>query len=142
MVSDTKAFCETCVVCKRSKPSNQKPYGLLNFLSVPRYPWESIGVNFVGPSPKSSNRDGSFDSITVVICLLMAMVHLVLGHTNYNACQLAELMFEEVYKLHGLLKNIISDGDVLFTSVFWGHLHKLLGTKLQMTMLIICKQTD
>jgi len=30
IVSDTKAFCETCVTCKRSKPSNQKPYGLLN----------------------------------------------------------------------------------------------------------------
>ena len=26
MVSDTKSFCETCVTCKQSKPSNQKPY--------------------------------------------------------------------------------------------------------------------
>jgi len=133
MVSDTKSFCETCVVCKRSKPSNQKPYGLLNPLSIPSYPWESIGVDFVGPLPESSNRDGSFDSITVVICLLTAMVHLIPSRTNYNARQLAELMFEEVYKLHGLPKNIISDRDVLFTSVFWDKLHKLLGTKLRMS---------
>jgi len=133
MVSDTKSFCETCVVCKRSKPSNQKPYGLLNPLSIRSYPWESIGIDFVGPLPESSNRDGSFDSITVVICLLTAMVHLVPSRTNYNARQLAELMFEEVYKLHGLPKNIISDRDVLFTSVFWGHLHALLGTKLRMS---------
>jgi len=133
MVSDTKSFCETCVVCKRSKPSNQKPYGLLNPLSIPSYPWESIGMDFIGPLPESSNRDGSFDSITVVICLLTAMVHLIPSRTNYNARQLAELMFEEIYKLHGLPKNIISDRDVLFTSTFWGHLHKLLGTKLQMS---------
>jgi hypothetical protein len=133
MVSDTKSFCETCVVCKRSKPNNQKPYGLLNPLSIPSYPWESIGIDFVGPLPESSNRDGSFDSITVVICLLTAMVHLVPSRTNYNARQLAELMFEEVYKLHGLPKNIISDRDVLFTSVFWDKLHKLLGTKLRMS---------
>ena len=133
MVSDTKSFCETCVTCKRSKPSNQKPYGLLNPLSIPSYPWESIGVDFVGPLLESSNRDGSFDSITVVICLLTAMVHLIPSRTNYNARQLAELMFEEVYKLHGLPKNIISDRDVLFTSVFWDKLNKLLGTKLRMS---------
>jgi len=42
-------------------------------------------------------------------------------------------MFEEVYKLHGLPKHIISDQDVLFTSIFWGHLHKLIGTKLKMS---------
>jgi hypothetical protein len=93
IVSDVKAFCETCHTCKTSKPSNQKPYGLLNPLSVPTHPWESIGVDFIGPLPESRNRDGSYDSITVVICLLTSMVHLIPSRTNYNAIQLAELMF-------------------------------------------------
>ncbi|KAF8799421.1 hypothetical protein BYT27DRAFT_7066829, partial [Phlegmacium glaucopus] len=53
------------VTCKRSKPSNQKPYGLLNPLAVPSALWDSIGIDFVGPLPVSSNRDGTFDSITV-----------------------------------------------------------------------------
>jgi hypothetical protein len=133
MVTDVKAFCETCHTCKTSKPSNQKPYGLLNPLSIPAYPWESIGMDFVGPLPESSNRDGQFDSITVIICLLTAMVHLVPSRTNYNASQLAELMFENIYKIHGLPKNIISDRDVLFTSTFWSRLHRLIGTKLRMS---------
>ena len=133
MVSDVRAFCETCHTCKISKPSNQKPYGLLNPLSVPSYPWESIGMDFVGPLPESGNRDGYFDSITVIICLLTSMVHLVPSRTNYNASQLAELMFEHVYKLHGLPKNIISDRDVLFTSTFWKRLHHLIGTKLRLS---------
>ena len=130
MVLDVRAFCETCRTCKSSKPNNQKPYGLLNPLLVPSYPWESIGMDFVGPLPESGNRDSMFDSITVIICLLTSMVHLVLSHTNYNASQLAKLMFEHVYKLHGLPKNIISDRDVLFTSTFWKQLHRLIGTKL------------
>jgi hypothetical protein len=74
MASDTKAYCDTHHHGKRSKPSNKKPYGLLNPLSVPSEPWESIGMDFVGPLPLSSNRDGNFDSITVVVCLLTAMV--------------------------------------------------------------------
>ena len=121
------------MTCKRSKPSNQKPYGLLNPLPVPGMPWESIGVDFVGPLPESKNRDGVFDNITVIICLLTSMVHLVPGRINYNAKQIAELMFEAVYKLHGLPKNIISDRDVLFTSTFWAHLNKLIGTQLKMS---------
>ena len=90
-------------------------------------------MDFVGPIPESGNRDGLFDSITVVICLLMSMVHLVPSCMNYNASQLAELMFEHIYKLHGLPKNIISDRDVLFTGTFWGQLHCLIGTKLHLS---------
>ena len=133
MVHDVKAFCETCMTCKRSKPSNQKPYGLLNPLQIPGHPWESIGIDFVGPLPLSKNRHGSFDSITIIICLLTSMVHLCPSRTDYNARQLAELIFDEVYKHHGISKNIVSDRDVLFTSTFWEHLHKLLGTKLKMS---------
>jgi hypothetical protein len=133
MVSDTKSYCETCATCKRSKPSNQKPYGLLNPLNIPSEPWESIGVDFVGPLPLSSNRDGEFDSITVIICLMTAMVEIIPSRTNYKAPEIAELMFEHVYKHHGLPKTIVSDRDVLFTSTFWGHLNALIGIKLKMS---------
>lgn len=83
--------------------------------------------------PESKNQDGVFDSITVVIDLLTAMVHLVPSRINYNACQISELVFDEIYKLHGLPKYIVSDRDVIFTSTFWSNLHKLVGTKLRMS---------
>lgn len=116
-----------------SKPSNQKSYSILNPLPVLGYPWESIGMDFIGPLPELGNRDGLFNSITVIICLLTSMVHLIPSRTNYNASQLAELMFEHVFKLHGLLKAIISNRDVLFTSTFWKQLHRLIGTWLQLS---------
>ena len=61
------------------------------------------------------------------------MVHLIPSRINYNASQLAELMFENIYKIHGLPQNIISDRDVLFTSTFWSRLHRLIGTRLRMS---------
>ncbi|CAK5276903.1 unnamed protein product, partial [Mycena citricolor] len=70
MVDDVQAFCETCITWR---------------------PWEAIGVDFVGPLPESKNRDGVFNSITVVICLLTGMVHLVPSRVNYTARQVAEL---------------------------------------------------
>ena len=44
-----------------------------------------------------------------------------------------ELMFAEVYKHHGLPRAIISDRDVLFTSLFWTHLNRLIGIKQRMS---------
>ncbi len=58
------------------------------------------------------------------------MVHLVPTKQTYGAVQIAEVVFEHVYKLHGVPERIISDRDSLFTSTFWQHLHKLLGTEL------------
>ncbi len=129
---DSKAYCESCSTCKQSKRSNQKPFRLLilNPLKVATYPWESMGFDFMGLLPESSNRDGTFNSISVFIDLLTGMVHLVPSCMNYKAPQVAELMFAEVYKHHGLLKNIVSDHDIIFTSNFWSHLHKLIGVNL------------
>jgi len=133
MHHDVHTFCNSCIICKQSKPTNQKPYGLLNPLPVPTQPWDTIGIDFIRPLPMSKNRDTSFDSITVVIDLLTIMVHLILSRTNYTAQQVAELVFEHIYKHHSVPRAIISDRDSLFTSLFWSHLHKLIGSQLKMS---------
>lgn len=74
------------------------------------YPWENIGVDFIGPLPESRDRDAS--------------------RQNHNAKQVAELVFSEVYRLHRLPKSIVSDRDTLFTSAFWQH---FIGIKLKMS---------
>src|SRR5262245_58477619 len=56
MVADTQKFCDSCITCKRSKPNNQRPYGLLNPLPVPVQLWEVVGIDFVGLLPVSGNR--------------------------------------------------------------------------------------
>lgn len=46
---------------------------------------------------------------------------------------MAKLFLDIIYKLHGLPVNIVSDRDKVFTSLFWGELFKLLGTKLSLS---------
>lgn len=83
--------------------------------------------------PESTDRDGVYDMLTVIIDHLTGMVHLVPSRMNYKAKEVAELVFAEVYKYHGLPKKIVSNRDTLFTSIFWSHLHALIGTKLKMS---------
>ena len=131
--ADVEAFCESCTVCKTSKPVNHPPYGLLHTLEVPTRPWETIGVDFVGPLPESSNLNGVFDMIMVVICHLTSLVHLIPTKQTYRAKDVAEVMFDRVYKHHGMPKHIVSDRDSLFTSTFWRRLNELTGTELRMS---------
>ena len=105
----------------------------LNPLSILSKPWELIGINFIGPLPLLKNRDGEFDSITVVIDLLTVMVHLFPNQITYTAPEIVELVFVKVYKYHRLPKSIVSDQDALFTSTFWTHLQKLLGIDQRMS---------
>jgi len=99
----------------------------------------SVGVDFVEPLPESKDRNGKYNSITVIIDLLTTMVHIVPSRTDYTAKDIAELMFHEVYRLHGLPRAIISDRDVLFTSLFWTHLNKLIGVCQKMSSAYHCK---
>ncbi|TFY56794.1 hypothetical protein EVJ58_g7424 [Rhodofomes roseus] len=64
MGCDIQKYCDTCMTCKHSKPSNQKPYGLLNPLPVASTPWEAIGIDFMRLMPKSKDRDGTYNTIT------------------------------------------------------------------------------
>lgn len=98
MGPDIQVFCNSCVTYQKSKPPMQKLYGLLNPLSIPSRPWDVIGVDFVGPLPESKDRDGRYNSITIIIDLLTAMVHLVPSRMDYTTKDVAEkLMFHEVY---------------------------------------------
>jgi hypothetical protein len=133
MVQDVTDYCKSCSTCATSKSPTEKPRGLLKTMPVPTHPWQYIGIDFVGPLPESSNRNGSYDMICVIIDLLTAMVHLVPTKQTYKAADMAEVIFDIVYKLHGLPERIISDRDSLFTSHFWKKLHSLLNVDLRLS---------
>ncbi|EJC97404.1 ribonuclease H-like protein, partial [Fomitiporia mediterranea MF3/22] len=133
MIIDINSYCNSCHTCKISKPNNQKPFGLLHLLSVPNRPWEGIGMDFVGPFPESKNCLGPFDMICTVICLLTSMVHIIPTRQTYRAREIAEIVFENVYKLYGLPNYIVSNHDSLFTSTFWRRLHELISIKLKLS---------
>jgi hypothetical protein len=44
------------------------------------------------------------------------MVHLVPKKQTYKAADIAEMIFDVVYKAHGLPERIVSDRDSLFTT--------------------------
>ena len=130
MFHDVKDYVASCSSCQRNKPSSSKPAGLLQPLNIPYRNWEEISMDFVVSLPKTKS---DYDSILVVVDRLSKMCHLIPTVTNASAMDVASLFVNQIYRLHGLPKVIVSDRDPKFTSKFWQALHSILGTKLSLS---------
>jgi hypothetical protein len=104
---DACEFCKTCEACQRAKVSNQQPAGKLHSLPIPTKPWDSIGMDFVGPFPESHG----FNYLWVIMCRMTSMVHLIPVHTSMTASKLSWIYRREIVWLHGLPSSIVSDRD-------------------------------
>ena len=83
-------------------------------------------MDFIIGLPKVQGKD----CIYVVVNRLTKFSHFYSIPTEYNAFQVADLFFREVFRLHGLSKNIISYRDHEFIGTFWRELVRLVGTKM------------
>ena len=110
----------------KKKEEHTHPSGLLQPLPIPNQKWESISMDFITGLPKIQGKD----RIYVVVDCLTKYSHFMAISTDFKAPQLAEVFFKEIFRLHGLPKNIVSDRDPKFLSLFWKEIFKLSGIEL------------
>jgi hypothetical protein len=105
---------------------HQKPNGFL-VLPIPKWKWEDISMDFINGLPRTPRGD---DSIWVIIDRLTKVAHFIPVCTTYGGDKLAKLCIDNILKLHGVPKSIVSERGAQFVSKFWRSLHQALKTKL------------
>lgn len=128
MDAEIRLYVTTCHSCQKHKPSQRLPIGLLKPLEIPSQRWFHVSMDFIGPLPKSNG----YDAIAVVVDKLTKMVHLMATTTTVTAKEFALLFFDNVVRLHGVPKAVITDRDSRFTSLFWKELMKLMNIEQRM----------
>lgn len=69
-------------------------------------------------------------TILVVVDRMSKYAHfLALSHL-YFTVDVAQLFLDQIYRLHGLLKSIVSYIDLVFVSKFWTELFRLQGVQI------------
>jgi len=76
--------------------------------------------------PESSRHD----AVMTVVDSVSKRVHFVPTHTMVTAEGAARLFLHHVWKLHGLLKHVVSDRGPQFIASFTKELYRLLGIRL------------
>jgi hypothetical protein len=130
MKADVEDYVRGCVTCARIKPSQQVQAGLLRPLPIPHRPWEVIGIDFIGPLPKTADHH---DFILSVKDQFTKQAHFIPTTVNVTAKGTVKLLLEHVIKLHGLPSAIVSDRDVRFQATLWKEIWKTWGSRLMMS---------
>ena len=129
MKASVHQFVQECEICQRAKPDRAKYPGLLSPLPVPKHFWQIISMDFIEGLPRS----GRYNCIYVVVDKLSHYAHFMRLAHPYTAVMVAQVFMDNIYKLHGLPEEIISDHDKIFNSSFWQELFRIHQTDLKMS---------
>ena len=84
----------------------------------------------IGPLPSSNGMD----TILVIVDRFTKMIRLKTTTTNISSEGIAKIYRDKIWKLHGILKTILSDQGPQFASKFMEEFTKVLGTKKKLSI--------
>jgi hypothetical protein len=86
-------------------------------------------MDFITGLPSS----GQYNCVLVVIDKFTKYGHSIPLRHPFNAQKVAEVLIDNVFKLHSLPQVVVSHRDPIFTSTFWQSLFKQTGVQLKMS---------
>ena len=130
MDSDIEGYIQACPDCQRDKPRRHRKYGLLSPLEHPYAPLQSIAMDFITDLPQSKNCT----ELLVVNDRFSKMASFIpLEQDKKNVEDIARILAREIWRLHGLPRDIVSDCNSRFTFHTWKDFLSVTGIRPQMS---------
>jgi len=127
---DIKKYVQGCFKCQQNKVQHQRKAGELHPLEILKGPWQEISIDIIEPLPKSNGMDAT----VVIFDRFTKMIRLKTITMNISSEGIAKIYRDDIWKLHGIPRKILSDRGPQFASKFIEELTKALGTKRQLLM--------
>ena len=127
---DVKMYVQGFSTCQQKKNRQRKKLADPTSLKVPTRRWSSLATDFIVSQPKTNN---GFNSIITWADLLSRRVHFIPSKESNKAFAAANAFCSNIFKLHGIPDNIVSDRDAFLTSKLWKSLMKLCLIQLNMS---------
>ncbi|CDR00358.1 unnamed protein product, partial [Oncorhynchus mykiss] len=126
---DTRRFVAACSVCAQTKSGNSPPAGRLRPLPIPSRPWSHIALDFITGLPSSAGKT----VILTVVDRFSKAAHFIPLAKLPSAKETAQIIIENVFRIHGLPSDVVSDRGPQFTSQFWREFCRLIGASVSIS---------
>ena len=105
IMRDVGKYIERCDLCQRIKNRIEELVDKLKLSEVPEMPWMHLMVNFITKLPVVAEKN-----VILVVCdKLSKITHFVVTMEGTSVEELVRLFRDNMWKLHGLLKSMVSD---------------------------------
>ena len=103
-----KKYVTSCDMCLQIKNCPQQPFRPLVPNKVSNGPWEIISIDLITQLTKSNG----YNAIYVIVDRLTKRAHFIPINNQFSSKNMAQLLYDKVYLLHGLPLQIISNREV------------------------------
>ena len=97
-------------------------------MEISQGPWQKISIDIIGPLPRSNGMD----MIVVTVDWFTKIIQLKVMTTSISSEEIAKIYRDNIWKLHRVLRKILSDQEPQFASKFMEEFMKVLGTTRQL----------
>lgn len=111
---NVKMYVAECDTCQRNHYEFINPPGLLQPLSIPENAWRDIFYGLVEGLPSCNGKS----VLWVMVDRFTKYAHFVPLSHPYTAKMVADLFIQEIFRLHGMPRSIVTDRDPIFLSLF------------------------
>ncbi|UYV65814.1 hypothetical protein LAZ67_3005530, partial [Cordylochernes scorpioides] len=125
MLKDVSEFVKTCHLCQSRKGSNHLPSGLLQPIPPANYPFERIGIDFVGPLPSTKRRR----KWIIVLTDYYTKYAETKAVSEATVKEVSTFLIEHIILRHGAPRFLISDRGSQFTSNLMKEVMKMCKVK-------------
>jgi hypothetical protein len=109
-----ESYIKQHATCQQAKHDFCKYLGLLQPLLIPYQFWIDISIDFIEGLPISHD----YSTILVIVDRLTKYSHFFPIKHPFIAATIAQVFLDNIVKLHGVPKSIVSDRDKIFASQF------------------------
>uniref|UniRef100_A0A453NRI9 Reverse transcriptase n=1 Tax=Aegilops tauschii subsp. strangulata TaxID=200361 RepID=A0A453NRI9_AEGTS len=124
---EVEKFTAACPICQRAKHEHCLQPGLLDPLPVADMAWQHVTMDFIEGLPNSQGKE----VIMVVVDRFTKYAHFIPLAHPYSVLTVAQAFVDQIIRLHGPPKLIISDRDRIFTSKLWRDIFQALKVELR-----------
>ena len=126
---DVGRYVEGCDLCQRMKNRTEELVGKLKLSEIPEKPWSHLMVDFIMKLLVVAGKD----AILVMCNQLSKMTYFVAMTKRTLAEGLARLFRDNMWKLHGLPKSVMSDRGLQFVAELTKELNRMLEIETRLS---------